>query len=185
MVWRDSLAPTIDGGWGGIRTHGTLAGTPVFKTGALNRSATHPGLGRVFGDRVAIVVDHARPRRGQEHLCAKAAAYRATQLSTKRSSRTACIISALFACSNKKGFRHLCTCCAVRFRCARPFSSSSTDGRSSKGHRAPDQALRPRAERVLHVHTLHGGHEVITAINSRQGREPLAERHPDLVYSTS
>ena len=30
------------GGWGGIRTHGTLAGTPVFKTGALNRSATHP-----------------------------------------------------------------------------------------------------------------------------------------------
>src|SRR2546423_5779067 len=32
------------GGWGGIRTHGTLAGTPVFKTGALNRSATHPRL---------------------------------------------------------------------------------------------------------------------------------------------
>jgi hypothetical protein len=29
-------------GWGGIRTHGALAGTPVFKTGALNRSATHP-----------------------------------------------------------------------------------------------------------------------------------------------
>jgi hypothetical protein len=32
----------LNGGWGGIRTHGTLAGTPVFKTGALNRSATHP-----------------------------------------------------------------------------------------------------------------------------------------------
>ena len=31
------------GGWGGIRTHGELAPTPVFKTGALNRSATHPG----------------------------------------------------------------------------------------------------------------------------------------------
>src|SRR3546814_10871058 len=30
------------GGWGGIRTHGELAPTPVFKTGALNRSATHP-----------------------------------------------------------------------------------------------------------------------------------------------
>jgi hypothetical protein len=30
------------GGWGGIRTHGALAGTPVFKTGALNHSATHP-----------------------------------------------------------------------------------------------------------------------------------------------
>ena len=30
------------GGWGGIRTPGALAGTPVFKTGALNHSATHP-----------------------------------------------------------------------------------------------------------------------------------------------
>src|SRR6267154_1112189 len=32
-----------NGGWGGIRTHGALARTPGFKTGALNRSATHPG----------------------------------------------------------------------------------------------------------------------------------------------
>ena len=30
------------GGWGEIRTHGELAPTPVFKTGALNHSATHP-----------------------------------------------------------------------------------------------------------------------------------------------
>src|SRR5690606_18930702 len=29
-------------GWGGIRTHETLAGLPVFKTGAINHSATHP-----------------------------------------------------------------------------------------------------------------------------------------------
>src|SRR3981189_3554192 len=33
---------TVIGGRGGIRTHGTLAGTPVFKTGALNHSATLP-----------------------------------------------------------------------------------------------------------------------------------------------
>ena len=33
---------SLHGGWGGIRTPGTLAGTPVFKTGALNHSATHP-----------------------------------------------------------------------------------------------------------------------------------------------
>ena len=32
------------GGRGGIRTHGTLAGTPVFKTGALNHSATLPSV---------------------------------------------------------------------------------------------------------------------------------------------
>ena len=30
------------GGEGGIRTHGGLAPTPVFKTGAFNRSATSP-----------------------------------------------------------------------------------------------------------------------------------------------
>ena len=34
----------IFGGWGGIRTHGTLARTPVFKTGAFNHSATHPNI---------------------------------------------------------------------------------------------------------------------------------------------
>ena len=34
------------GGGGGIRTHGTLAGTAVFKTAALNHSATPPGEGR-------------------------------------------------------------------------------------------------------------------------------------------
>src|SRR5690606_26422488 len=32
-----------NGGGGGIRTHGTVSCTPVFKTGALNRSATPPG----------------------------------------------------------------------------------------------------------------------------------------------
>jgi hypothetical protein len=32
------------GGWGGIRTHGMLTHTPVFKTGAFNRSTTHPSL---------------------------------------------------------------------------------------------------------------------------------------------
>ena len=32
------------GGEGGIRTHGTLARTPVFKTGAFNRSATSPTI---------------------------------------------------------------------------------------------------------------------------------------------
>jgi hypothetical protein len=30
------------GGWGGIRTHGTLTRTAVFKTAAFNHSATHP-----------------------------------------------------------------------------------------------------------------------------------------------
>jgi Phage integrase family len=33
---------TQDGGGGGIRTHDTLTRTPVFKTGAFNRSATPP-----------------------------------------------------------------------------------------------------------------------------------------------
>ena len=42
------------GGRGGIRTHGTLAGTPVFKTGALNHSATLPaGSDQAIGGWVA------------------------------------------------------------------------------------------------------------------------------------
>jgi hypothetical protein len=50
--WRlaaDSCASLPDhrhrwnGGEGGIRTPGTLSGTPVFKTGAINHSATSPG----------------------------------------------------------------------------------------------------------------------------------------------
>ena len=38
------LDKRVSGGRGGIRTHGTLAGTPVFKTGALNHSATLPSF---------------------------------------------------------------------------------------------------------------------------------------------
>jgi hypothetical protein len=41
-AWRAPLCVCGGGGWGGIRTHGELAPSPVFKTGALNRSATHP-----------------------------------------------------------------------------------------------------------------------------------------------
>ena len=32
------------GGWGEIRTHEMVAHLPVFKTGAFNRSATHPKI---------------------------------------------------------------------------------------------------------------------------------------------
>ena len=37
-------------GQGGIRTHGTLAGTPVFETGRFNRSRTCPTPRRVDGE---------------------------------------------------------------------------------------------------------------------------------------
>jgi hypothetical protein len=47
------------GGRGGIRTHGALAGTPVFKTGALNHSATLPSL-----DDCGLA-KRAPPRKGQ------------------------------------------------------------------------------------------------------------------------
>ena len=42
IFWLRTSSRRKSGGWGGIRTHGKLAPTPVFKTGALNRSATHP-----------------------------------------------------------------------------------------------------------------------------------------------
>jgi hypothetical protein len=44
----------LTGGRGGIRTHGTLAGTPVFKTGALNHSATLPTVQHQPLDRYKI-----------------------------------------------------------------------------------------------------------------------------------
>ena len=37
-----------NGGWGGIRTHGMLSHTPVFKTGTFNRSVTHPRGSVIF-----------------------------------------------------------------------------------------------------------------------------------------
>ena len=48
----------LGGGEGGIRTPDTLAGTPVFETGAINRSATSPSRRnqRFFSD---AGVDHA------------------------------------------------------------------------------------------------------------------------------
>jgi hypothetical protein len=48
----------INGGWGGIRTHGALARTPVFKTGALNRSATHPGCACYSVRASGYISDH-------------------------------------------------------------------------------------------------------------------------------
>lgn len=40
---KDDLVRSLPcGGWGGIRTHGTLPRTLVFKTSSLNRSDTHP-----------------------------------------------------------------------------------------------------------------------------------------------
>ena len=43
------LRASLCGGGGGIRTHGSLSTTPVFKTGALNRSATPPRFWRRAG----------------------------------------------------------------------------------------------------------------------------------------
>jgi hypothetical protein len=37
-----------NGGWGGIRTHDGLSPMPVFKTGAFNRSATHPRWNLIY-----------------------------------------------------------------------------------------------------------------------------------------
>lgn len=49
-----------NGGRGGIRTHGALAGTPVFKTGALNHSATLPVIMRAIRTPPAITRRGAR-----------------------------------------------------------------------------------------------------------------------------
>ena len=49
-IAQDFYVVEMIGGWGGIRTHGTLSRTLVFKTSAFNHSATHPC--QAFGARV-------------------------------------------------------------------------------------------------------------------------------------
>lgn len=49
-----SLGIFAYGGEGGIRTHGTLAGTTVFKTAAINHSTTSPD------DPLALILRQAR-----------------------------------------------------------------------------------------------------------------------------
>ena len=48
-------------GWGGIRTPGTVSRTPVFKTGALNHSATQPAWPRLSRDADSSLGE-TRPR---------------------------------------------------------------------------------------------------------------------------
>ncbi len=43
ISYRDTFEPVLRYGEGGIRTHETVAGSPVFKTGAFNHSTTSPG----------------------------------------------------------------------------------------------------------------------------------------------
>ena len=44
------------GGWGGIRTPGSLATSAVFKTVAFDRSATHPKLFSTVLSNLAVLV---------------------------------------------------------------------------------------------------------------------------------
>ena len=47
---RENAFAAANGGGGGIRTHGGLSPTSVFKTGALNRSATPPTSAAIAGE---------------------------------------------------------------------------------------------------------------------------------------
>src|SRR6266542_932688 len=70
-MWRRLGQPTLPavraGGGGGIRTHGGVAPTAVFKTAALNHSATPPSVGvrgtRFYGRRFTSSVIFKRRRR--------------------------------------------------------------------------------------------------------------------------
>ena len=56
-----------NGGEGGIRTHGTLAGTPVFETGPIDHSGTSP-QGVAFDSRARNLTDASGNRNGSaEH----------------------------------------------------------------------------------------------------------------------
>ena len=53
------------GGEGGIRTHGTLSRTPVFKTGAFDHSATPPAKGDLA--TLAAIVKRLRGNSAEAH----------------------------------------------------------------------------------------------------------------------
>src|SRR5205085_8557623 len=58
--------PAVPAGGGGIRTHGTVSRTAVFKTAALNHSATPPGAEprrAFYGSRLMSSVIFKRSRR--------------------------------------------------------------------------------------------------------------------------
>ena len=59
------LSNSLSGGEGGIRTHGRIAPTPVFKTGAFNRSATSPAgvAGAILPDKIWLCAG-AKPLNG-------------------------------------------------------------------------------------------------------------------------
>ncbi len=65
-------------GWGGIRTPGTVSRTAVFKTAALDHSATHPmSFAKCFQSwRRSMVRSLAQPRRAANRSSARAAAAR-------------------------------------------------------------------------------------------------------------
>ena len=55
------MAKKVRGGRGGIRTHGTLSRTPVFKTGLVNHLSTLP-VNISFNPRYTGVKDVGPPR---------------------------------------------------------------------------------------------------------------------------
>lgn len=61
-VWCQFFNPIIlneiNGGWGGIRTPGTISGSMVFKTTAIVHSATHPR--RIKGGIVCLLMAKSR-----------------------------------------------------------------------------------------------------------------------------
>ena len=56
-----SLQPRLDGGEGGIRTPDTLPGMPVFKTGAINHSATSPHQLQFYYRMDCSFLNHSPP----------------------------------------------------------------------------------------------------------------------------
>ena len=65
VAQQDTTGALNKSGEAGIRTLGTLTGTPVFKTGAIGRSATSPsGTGGILGSSTRWVNAHGLNRPG-------------------------------------------------------------------------------------------------------------------------
>ena len=104
------LCPPGPNGRGGIRTHGTLAGTPVFKTGPINRSGTLPGAVsssdfRVFGRDFPVFFAPLASRiygPSQSHEIPR----KAPSCAKKSANRAACGVNAAWkACGTRRRCR--------------------------------------------------------------------------------
>ena len=139
------------GGWGGIRTHDRVAPMPVFKTGALNRSATHPrqkpfalsdGLIRKIG-KTSLILSPAFCRSSDRETAIRWQQFASRQNQFERviGRRCSCTSVACWRMGWDSDPRATCAAAGFQDRCLKPLGHPSAT--FAKGG-SPARELRAR-----------------------------------------